>query len=204
MPKRTSDADSILRVSIITLDGHLGCAAERAFASLEKQAPGLRCSMHVAGEWAANPVALASTLDDIESADILIVCMLFMEEHINAVLPALQARRDSCDAMLCFMCAGDIMRLTRVGGFSMDGKQSGPFALLKKLRGKKPKQTGSSGARQMALLRRLPRILRFIPGTAQDLRVYFLAMQYWLAGSETNIPQPRGDDGKPVCSRRTR
>ena len=37
------------------------------------------------------------------------------------------------------------------------------------------------------MLRRLPRILRFIPGTAQDVRVYFLAMQYWLAGSEENI-----------------
>ena len=37
------------------------------------------------------------------------------------------------------------------------------------------------------MLKRLPKILRFIPGSAQDVRAYFLAMQYWLAGSEENI-----------------
>ncbi len=39
----------------------------------------------------------------------------------------------------------------------------------------------------MTMLRRLPRLLRFIPGTAQDVRAYFLTLQYWLAGSETNL-----------------
>ena len=29
--------------------------------------------------------------------------------------------------------------------------------------------------------------MRFIPGTAQDVRAYFLALQYWLAGSEENL-----------------
>ncbi|WP_213292991.1 cobaltochelatase subunit CobN, partial [Bifidobacterium longum] len=33
----------------------------------------------------------------------------------------------------------------------------------------------------------LPKLLRFIPGTAQDMRAYFLTLQYWLAGSEQNI-----------------
>jgi hypothetical protein len=33
----------------------------------------------------------------------------------------------------------------------------------------------------------LPKMLRFIPGTAQDVRAYFLTLQYWLAGSEQNI-----------------
>ena len=37
------------------------------------------------------------------------------------------------------------------------------------------------------MLRRLPKLLRFIPGTAQDLRVFFLTMRYWLAGSEDNL-----------------
>ncbi len=39
----------------------------------------------------------------------------------------------------------------------------------------------------MAMLRRMPKLLRFIPGTAQDVRAYFLTLQYWLAGSEENI-----------------
>jgi magnesium chelatase subunit H len=189
MPKRTSDAskDVPLRVTLVTLDGHLAAAADRAFASLRKQAPGLECSMHCAGEWGDDAELLEKCIADIGRADIVIVCMLFLEDQIKAVMPALLARRDQCDAMLCFMSAGEVMKLTRVGSFTMDGSQSGPMALLKKLRGSKPKQTGSSGAKQLAMLKRLPRILRFIPGTAQDVRAYFLAMQYWLAGSEHNV-----------------
>ena len=188
MPKPTSDAKRVpLRVALVTLDGHLAGAAARAFDALERQAPGLECSLHCAGEWASNPGLLQACIEDIEAANIVIVCMLFMEEHIDPVLPVLKARRDDCDAMLCFMSAGEVMKLTRIGGFSMDGKQSGPLALLKKLRGSKKNAAQSSGAKQMAMLRRLPRILRFIPGTAQDVRAYFLAMQYWLAGSEENI-----------------
>lgn len=65
------------------------------------------------------------------------------------------------------------------------------MALLKRLRGgKRDDKAGSdkaSGASQMAMLRRIPKILRFIPGTAQDVRAYFLTLQYWLAGSEENV-----------------
>jgi magnesium chelatase subunit H len=39
----------------------------------------------------------------------------------------------------------------------------------------------------MKMLRQLPRLLRFVPGKAQDLRAYFLSLQYWLAGSEENV-----------------
>jgi magnesium chelatase subunit H len=67
------------------------------------------------------------------------------------------------------------------------------MSLLKKLRPKAKENTEekasgkSEGAKQMAMLRRLPKLLRFIPGTAQDLRMFFLTMRYWLAGSEQNI-----------------
>ena len=39
----------------------------------------------------------------------------------------------------------------------------------------------------MAMLKRLPKLLRFIPGTAQDVRNYFIAMQYRIAASDANI-----------------
>jgi magnesium chelatase subunit H len=97
------------------------------------------------------------------------------------VLPALQARREHCDAMICAMSAAEVMKLTRMGRFSMDGEEKGPVALLKRLRGKNGKAKSSAGAQQMTVLRQLPKILRFIPGTAQDVRAYFLTLQYWLA-----------------------
>jgi magnesium chelatase subunit H len=63
---------------------------------------------------------------------------------------------------------------------------SGPMALLKKLRGKKEKNS-TGGAAQLKMLRRIPQMLRFIPGTAQDVRAYFMTLQYWLGGSDANV-----------------
>jgi len=191
MPKRTSapEAGGVpIRVTLVTLDSHVAGAAARAEKRLRRELPGLVLSVHAASEWGEDGAALQRCTDDIARADIVIATMLFMEEHFLPVLPALCARRDHCDAMVCAMSAGEVMKLTRIGKFTMDGKTGGPLALLKRLRGK-PKADGApqSGAAQMKMLRRLPQILRFIPGTAQDVRAYFLVLQYWLAGSEDNI-----------------
>ena len=187
MRKRTTHADdTAVRVVIVTLDGHLAGATERARSELRRDLPGLELALHAASDWQADANALQRCRDDIARGDIIIATMLFMEDHIKPVLADLQRRRDDCDAMVGCMSAGEVIRLTRLGGFRMDGSQGGPLAMLKKLRGSK-KPGASSGAKQMAMLRRLPRILRFIPGTAQDVRAYFLTLQYWLAGSQENV-----------------
>ncbi|MEE2929953.1 MAG: magnesium chelatase subunit H, partial [Pseudomonadota bacterium] len=111
--------------------------------------------------------------------------MLFMSHQIDAILPNLQARRESCDAILGCLSAAEVVKLTRLDRFRMDRPQSGPIALLKRLRGSSDK--AKAGANQMKMLRQVPKILKYIPGTAQDVRAYFLALQYWLAGSDDNI-----------------
>jgi magnesium chelatase subunit H len=143
--------------------------------------------MHAASSWDSEPAALDACKADIAVGDIIIVTMMFMENHIQAVLPALTARRNDCDAMICCMSAPEVMRLTRMGQFSMEGEAKGPMALLKRLRGKSNNSRQSAGAQQLSVVRQLPRILKFIPGTAQDVRAYFLVLQYWLAASEENL-----------------
>lgn len=188
MPKPTSAADpTAVRLVVVTLDNHLAGAVDRARHALQRELPNLALCFHAAADWNDDPSALERCRADIDEGDIILATMLFMEDHIQAVLPALQARRDTCDAMIGCMSAGEIVRLTRLGRFTMDGSRGGPLALLKRLRGSNKRQSGSSGAQQMAMLRRLPRILRFIPGTAQDVRAYFLTLQYWLAGSDDNV-----------------
>jgi magnesium chelatase subunit H len=193
-PKRISAAEATaapLRVVLVTMDSHLASAAERAHRQLARELPGLTLTVHAAGEWGSDDAALQRCRSDIASGDIVIVTMLFMEDHFLPVLPVLKARRDRCDAMVCAMSAAEVMSLTRMGKFSMDKPASGALALIKRLRGKGSTQdnkTGTSaGAQQMKMLRRLPKILRFVPGTAQDVRAYFLTLQYWLAGSQQNI-----------------
>jgi magnesium chelatase subunit H len=185
-----------VRIVLVTMDSHLASAAMRAERELARQLPGLQMAVHAASAWSDDPAALARCCEDIARGDIVIATMLFMEDHFLPVLPALRARRASCDAMVCAMSAAEVVKLTRMGRFDMEAEPSGLSGLLKKLRGKMSARSGSedtpanraaAGQQQMKMLRMLPQILRFVPGTAQDVRAYFLVLQYWLAGSQDNM-----------------
>jgi magnesium chelatase subunit H len=192
MRKPTSVADRPdVNVTIVTLDRHLNAAADRARHQLKRALPGLSLNLHAAADWEHDPQSLEACKADIGESNLIVASMLFMEQHVEPILPALQARRDHCDAMVGCMSAGEVVRLTRMGGFDMNAPQSGPLAMLKRLRGRgksdDDKGGKTHGAKQMAMLRRLPRILRFVPGTAQDVRAYFLTLQYWLGSSDENL-----------------
>jgi magnesium chelatase subunit H len=185
-------ADSnALRVVVVTMDSHLTAALARAEARLRVDIPNLSIAVHAADEWGGDAEALAACHADIARGDIIVAAMLFLEDHVRAVQPQLAARRGACAAMVGCMSEAGITKLTRMGKFDMSVEATGALAMLKKLRGKpaagKSAAESSSGQAQMRMLRRLPKLMRFIPGTAQDVRAYFLSLQYWLAGSEENL-----------------
>ncbi|MGB0497145.1 MAG: magnesium chelatase subunit H [Rubricella sp.] len=175
-----------MRVTIITLDAHALGPVMKAEARLKQLIPNLSITAHASAEWAENPTTLAAAREDVAKANIIVANLLFIDEHIKAILPSIEARRAEADAIVGCVSAQEIVRLTKLGDLDMTQPSTGLVGLLKKLRGSK-KPSASSGEKQMAILRRLPKILRFIPGKAQDLRSYFLAMQYWLAGSDDNV-----------------
>ncbi|MEM6637826.1 MAG: magnesium chelatase subunit H [Pseudomonadota bacterium] len=175
-------------VAIVTLDAHAAGPVARALPRLEADFPGLSVSVHAAAEWAEAPETLGAAKEAVASADIVIANLLFIEDHVQAILPALQARREDCDAMVGIIADPAVVGLTKMGDLDMTQPASGAVRLLRRLRGSKA-PSGASGARQMTILRRLPKILRFIPGKAQDLRAWFLTMQYWLGGSDDNIEE---------------
>jgi len=180
------------RVVILTLDSHAAGPCARVAERMAEDFPGLELSVHAAAEWGECDAALTRARAAIASADIVIANLLFLEEHINAILPDLEARRDHCDAMAGIIADTKIVKCTRMGTLDMAAPESGTRKLLKKLRGAN-KSGGAGpaksddGARKMRMLRRLPRILKLIPGKAQDLRAWFLVMQYWLGASDDNI-----------------
>ena len=174
------------RFVILTLDAHAAGPAMRAEARLALDFPGLVVTIHAAAEWAENPAALARAREDIARADILVANLLFLEEHIQPIMGDLLAARARVDALVAVIADPQIVKLTKMGELEMGKPDSAVMSVLKKL---KPAKGNSveSGERQMAMLKRLPKILRFVPGKAQDLRAWFLSMQYWLGGSDENI-----------------
>src|SRR6056297_2000765 len=189
-PIMRGDGDHIpgYRVVIVTLDSHAAGPAARVSERLAGEFPGLNVSVHASAEWAENPAALEEAKIAVRHGDIVVSNLLFIEEHITAILPELQARRDHCDAMIGMISAKEVVQLTRMGDLDMMKPATGPMKLLKKLRGSK-EPSANSGEKQMKMLRRLPKMLKFIPGKAQDLRAWFLTMQYWLGGSDDNVEQ---------------
>ena len=179
-----------VRFAIVTLDAHLAGAFDAARARLARELPGLELSLHVQAEWDADPAAAERARQAIAGAHFIACAQLFTEEQAAPILDAVRARRDAADAVCCALCAPELTRLTRLGRFDMGrGNEGGawsPMALLQKLRGSRT-EGKSSGERQMAMLRRLPALLKFVPGPAQDVRAYFLSMQYWLGGTADNL-----------------
>ena len=176
------------RVVIVTLDAHAAGPAMRVSRRLAPDFPGLEVQVLSSAEWGECPKALATAKEAIAQGDIIIANLLFLEEHIRAIAPAMQARRDACDAMIGIIADAEIVKMTRMGDLDMAKPASGAMALLKKLRGS-GKPSTENGAKKMRMLRRLPKILKLIPGKAQDLRAWFLSMQYWLGGSDDNVEQ---------------
>ena len=176
------------RVVIVTLDRHAAGPAARVTPRLQADFPGITVDIFAAAEWGNNPAAFAECEAALREADIVIANLLFLEEHVAPIMPHLLAARARCDAFVGMITDGQIVRLTKMGDLDMSKPASAAMQLLKSLRGSKG-PSAASGEKQMKMLRRLPKILRFLPGKAQDLRAWFLSMQYWLGGSDDNIEQ---------------
>jgi magnesium chelatase subunit H len=87
------NAAASVRVVLVTLDKHLAGAVERAEARLAES--GISVGFHAASEWDRDPTSLDRTIADIGRGDIVICTMLFLDDHIRAVMPALQARQEN-------------------------------------------------------------------------------------------------------------
>ena len=176
------------RVVIVTLDAHAAGPARRVTDRLAADFPGLSVTVHAAAEWSECPKALEAAKDAVRHANIVVANLLFIEEHVRAIEPEIAAARETADAVIGVIADPAIVKLTKMGDLDMAKPATGISKILKRLRGSS-KPSASSGEKQMRMLRRLPKILRFLPGKAQDLRAWFLSMQYWLGGSDDNIEE---------------
>ncbi|MTI44863.1 cobaltochelatase CobN subunit [Roseibium hamelinense] len=194
MPKPISGGNSAappaatpVKVVILTLDNHMASAMDRVSAQLKSEMPGLTIKLHALAGWTGEADAAVECREDIETGDVIIANMLFLEDHIRKVLPWLKARRDTCDCMVGCLAATEVVKLTKLGDFAMSEPAGGAIGFLKRLRGKGSGKPGAAGKGQMKMLRQVPKFLKYIPGKAQDVRAYFLVLQYILAGSDENL-----------------
>ncbi|KAK4485432.1 hypothetical protein RD792_008072, partial [Penstemon davidsonii] len=123
---------------------------------------------------------------DLEDANIFIGSLIFVEELALKVKSAVEKERDRLDAVLVFPSMPEVMRLNKLGSFSMSqlGQSKSPFFQLFK----KNKSSAGFADSMLKLVRTLPKVLKYLPSDkAQDARMYILSLQFWLGGSPDNL-----------------
>ncbi|XP_052149583.1 magnesium-chelatase subunit ChlH, chloroplastic [Oryza glaberrima] len=123
---------------------------------------------------------------DLADANVFIGSLIFVEELALKVKDAVEKERDRMDAVLVFPSMPEVMRLNKLGSFSMSqlGQSKSPFFQLFK----RKKNSGGFADSMLKLVRTLPKVLKYLPSDkAQDARLYILSLQFWLGGSPDNL-----------------
>eukprot|EP00597_Dinobryon_sp_UTEXLB2267_P003576 CAMPEP_0170079374 /NCGR_PEP_ID=MMETSP0019_2-20121128/15771_1 /TAXON_ID=98059 /ORGANISM="Dinobryon sp., Strain UTEXLB2267" /LENGTH=1316 /DNA_ID=CAMNT_0010292799 /DNA_START=302 /DNA_END=4252 /DNA_ORIENTATION=+ len=135
-----------------------------------------------------NPAVFEQFKADVADANIFIGSLIFVQELADKVVEVLTPNRDRLDAVLIFPSMPEVMRLNKVGSFTMANLGQSKSVIGEFMK-KKKKENGSSFEEGMLkLLRTLPKVLKFLPSDkAKDARSFMMSFQYWLGGSPQNL-----------------
>ena len=146
---------------------------------------------------------------DVAEADVFIASLIFIEDLAQKVVDAVAPHRDRLKAAVVFPSMPEVMRLNKLGSFSMAQLGQSKSAIANFMR--KRKEAGGAGFQDamLKLLNTLPTVLKYLPvEKAQDARSFMLSFQYWLGGTPDNLRNfllmladkyvyPKGEDSRP-------
>ncbi|MGK7915785.1 MAG: magnesium chelatase subunit H [Prochloraceae cyanobacterium] len=125
---------------------------------------------------------------DIAEANIFIASLIFIEDLAEKLVAAVKPHRDALDAIVVFPSMPEVMRLNKLGSFSMAQLGQSKSAIAQFMRKRKENSGASFQDGMLKLLRTLPKVLKYMPiDKAQDARNFMLSFQYWLGGSSENL-----------------
>jgi magnesium chelatase subunit H len=124
----------------------------------------------------------------VADANIFIASLIFIEDLAEKVVAAVSPHRDRLDAAIVFPSMPEVMRLNKMGTFSMAQLGQSKSAIAQFMRKRKENSGASFQDAMLKLLRTLPQVLKYLPiDKAQDARNFMLSFQYWLGGSADNL-----------------
>ena len=135
-----------------------------------------------------NDDAYAQFQKDVQEANIFIGSLIFVQELAEKVVEVVQPKRDELDACLIFPSMPEVMRLNKVGSFTMKNLGQSKSVVADFMKKKKQEDGSSFEEGMLKLLRTLPKVLKFLPSDkAKDARSFMMSFQYWLGGSPENL-----------------
>ena len=120
---------------------------------------------------------------DVADANVFIGSLIFVQELAEKVTEVVAPRRDELDAVLIFPSMPEVMRLNKVGKFTMKNLGQSKSVVADFMKKKKQDDGSSFEEGMLKLLRTLPKVLKFLPSDkAADARTFMMSFQYWLGG----------------------
>lgn len=125
---------------------------------------------------------------DVEDANIFIGSLIFVQELAEKVVEVVEPLRDNLDAVLVFPSMPEVMRMNKIGSFTMKNLGQSKSVISDFMKKKKQEDGSSFEEGMLKLLRTLPKVLKFLPSDkAADARTFMMSFQYWLGGSPENL-----------------
>jgi magnesium chelatase subunit H len=161
-----------------------------------------------------DPQNYADFCADVAAADVFIASLIFIEDLAQKVVEAVAPHRDRLKAAVVFPSMPEVMRLNKLGSFSMAQLGQSKSAIAQFMKKRREKGGSSAGFQDamLKLLNTLPAVLKYLPvEKAQDARSFMLSFQYWLGGTPDNLRNfllmladkyvfPRGEADRPELS----
>lgn len=180
---------SLIKVVYVVLEPQYQSSLSAAVRSINQNNPNV--AIEISGyllEELRSPENYEAFEKDVSEANIFIASLIFIEELADKVVAAVQPHRDRLDAAVVFPSMPQVMRLNKLGSFSMAQLGQSKSAIAQFMRKRKENSGSSFQDAMLKLLRTLPKVLKYLPvEKAQDARNFMLSFQYWLGGSSENL-----------------
>jgi magnesium chelatase subunit H len=180
---------SLMKVVYVVLEPQYQSALSAAVRSINQSNPSL--AVEISGyliEELRDPENYAAFKQDIASANVFVASLIFLEDLAEKVVAAVEPCRDHLDVAVVFPSMPQVMRLNKMGSFSMANLGQSQSAIAQFMRKRKEKSGASFQDGMLKLLQTLPKVLKYLPiDKAQDARNFMLSFQYWLGGSQDNL-----------------
>ena len=179
----------LIKVVYVVLESQYQSSLSQAVRTINANHPSV--AIEISGymiEELRNPENYEELKRDIASANIFIASLIFIEDLAQKVVAAVEPHRDNLDVSVVFPSMPEVMRLNKMGTFSLAQLGQSKSVIAQFMKKRKEKSGAGFQDGMLKLLRTLPQVLKFLPmEKAQDARNFMLSFQYWLGGSAENL-----------------
>ncbi|MDB9476228.1 magnesium chelatase subunit H [Dolichospermum circinale] len=179
----------LIKVVYVVLESQYQSALSQAVREINANHPSI--AIEISGyliEELRNSENYGEFQRDIASANIFIASLIFIEDLAQKVVAAVEPHRDNLDVSVVFPSMPEVMRLNKMGSFSLAQLGQSKSVIANFMKKRKEKSGAGFQDGMLKLLRTLPQVLKFLPmEKAQDARNFMLSFQYWLGGSAENL-----------------